>query len=131
MNFQSQENVKNFPLFCLVNFIYLEVKDIFMSLLRLHFMIGMFVGLVLCLIVYIKYKKILLYNPLIMTAFGVWASFPDIINFVFGFTFKSNIFLFYNIIESFNLSSGFFYTLLLYNLGFAGQIFYIKYHLRK
>jgi len=99
--------------------------------LKIHFSVGMLFGLVLCLIGYFKYKKILLYTPLIMAAFGIWASFPDLLNIIFGYSIRSNIFLFYNVIESFDISLGFFYTLVLYSLGFAAQIFYIKYHMRK
>lgn len=97
--------------------------------MNLHFAIGMGIALVLCSILYNKYKDIPLYTPLIMTAFGLWAIMPNILKFIFNISFNSNIFFFYPLIDSiFSRGQyvGFIFTLFLYNISIIGQIFYIK-----
>jgi len=97
--------------------------------MNLHFAIGMGFGLMLCSILYLKYKEIPLYASLIMTGFGIWAVMPSILKVIFNISFNSNIFFFNPLIKSMFPKGqyiGFLFSLFLYNIGIAGQIMYIK-----
>jgi len=97
--------------------------------MNLHFAIGMGFGLILCSVLYMKYKEIPLYAPLIMTGLGAWAVMPRILSVFFNISFRSNIFIFYSLIDSIFSKGqyvGFIFVLFLYNIGFLGQIMHIK-----